>query len=179
VERVLDHPCFHGGRRREASGWGRPSAHQPVVFVANLWGGGAKRACPSAGSAAQRVGRASIGPTTLPRTSKGSGSAVEEAWDWPRRRTENPSGCSPRGVSNQALPASRRVLTPVLSLASQGAALSTPSRDIATSVTVPESQVRGDWRHHKRRTSNVKSHVERTMLATRAASVRAADRPAY
>jgi putative transposase len=75
---------------------GRSQVLGIVAFKAAFW---SPKAGLFAGARAQRVARACIGTTTRRRTESGSGRAVGEGLGYRPRRTENPSGGSPRGVS--------------------------------------------------------------------------------
>ncbi len=97
VECVPRHPELQSCERWENSGRGRSCVHQPGVL--RLRRARRTKACPSAGMRARTAARACTGTTTPRRILSGAGSAFGDSWGYLRRRTENPWGFSPRGVS--------------------------------------------------------------------------------
>jgi hypothetical protein len=96
---VLEHPRRHSRLRWAASRRRAAGLHQPEQLWPPTAASWSPKVSPSAGIPSRRVGRVCIGTTLPPGTERGPGRPVGEAWRWLRRRTENPWGFSPCGVS--------------------------------------------------------------------------------
>ena len=88
---------LQGSMRRSLSGRRAACLHQPDVFW--LWRRGPEGLIRPLASLPGLWNEPASGPQRGQEHRAGSGRAFGEAWRWPRRRTENPSGFSPCGVS--------------------------------------------------------------------------------